>query len=294
MPDDECPSCGVLVSKFLAAQERRRAEGAGKQAEEESVRPIFEEVRVPPELQKEIKKTTRSCPYCYSEMDQRASVCPTCKKSSISPHSLQISGVVVLTIGVIIALLTSTKLLILAVVIWVVTLFGTLYAILARRSTKVKTGVGYTFAALTALLVLVAVFQKGSNNTSGSSSNKSSPSPPTQTTPTAVAVPEFEISTKEASSVYWAKLQDNGIAPDLVAAVAPGIIEGQIKIQVTNGWHYQPKQIRLQAAQNLWNLWVNVQRPTDADHARISIVDLNGNEVGGSRVLGGSLIWVAD
>jgi hypothetical protein len=81
---------------------------------------------------------------------------------------------------------------------------------------------------------------------------------------------------------------------DIVTNVAPGRMEGEAKITVSNLWHYQPYQVRLQTAQNFWSAWANTHSPNDPDKARIRIVDLNGNEVGGSRVWAGSLIWVQD
>lgn len=65
-------------------------------------------------------------------------------------------------------------------------------------------------------------------------------------------------------------------------------------ITVTNAWHYSVYQVRLQAAQNLWKIWASIASPSKPDRARIKIVDFNGNEVGGSRILGGSLIWVQE
>jgi regulator of replication initiation timing len=63
-------------------------------------------------------------------------------------------------------------------------------------------------------------------------------------------------------------------------------------LSVDNAWHLSPYQIRLQNAQTLWKTWAQIASPDKPDSARISIVDLNGNEVGGSRMLAGSLIWV--
>ena len=63
-------------------------------------------------------------------------------------------------------------------------------------------------------------------------------------------------------------------------------------IKVANSWHFIPYQIRLQAAQNLWKVWASIASPTDRDKASIILTDLNGNKVGGSRLLAGSLIWV--
>jgi RNA polymerase subunit RPABC4/transcription elongation factor Spt4 len=65
-------------------------------------------------------------------------------------------------------------------------------------------------------------------------------------------------------------------------------------LTVKNAWHLRHKQIRLQDAQNLWKSWAVIASPADEDKARIKLVDGNGNEVGGSRALGGSLIWVQD
>lgn len=65
-------------------------------------------------------------------------------------------------------------------------------------------------------------------------------------------------------------------------------------LTVANDWHYVAKQVRLQGAQALWKIWAQIASPAWPDGARIKIVDFMENEVGGSRVWGGSLIWVAD
>lgn len=65
-------------------------------------------------------------------------------------------------------------------------------------------------------------------------------------------------------------------------------------LKVDNIWHIKHKQIRLQDAQSLWKAWAAVASPNDPDKAYITIVDGNDNEVGGSRILAGSLIWVQD
>jgi hypothetical protein len=91
---------------------------------------------------------------------------------------------------------------------------------------------------------------------------------------------------------YLSLLRSSGITDALVIDVAPGRVDGEIKITVANGWHFQPYQLRLQGAQNLWKIWANLHAPTKPDSAHIRLVDLNGNDVGGSRALAGSLIWV--
>ncbi len=66
----------------------------------------------------------------------------------------------------------------------------------------------------------------------------------------------------------------------------------EAKITVNNLWHVRPYQVRLQDAQTLWEIWAQIASPANPDSARIELVDLNGNAVGGSRALAGSLIWV--
>lgn len=91
---------------------------------------------------------------------------------------------------------------------------------------------------------------------------------------------------------YVAILRGNGIMDTLAVSVSAGRIEGEITISVSNVWHIQAYQVRLQAAQNLWKLWANIHSPLKPDKAYIRIVDFNGNSVGGSRGGAGSLIWV--
>ncbi|QDT24817.1 hypothetical protein Enr10x_01090 [Gimesia panareensis] len=77
-----------------------------------------------------------------------------------------------------------------------------------------------------------------------------------------------------------------------VQEISNGIWEAEIEVR--NNWHIKPYQVRLQDAQNLWSAWAKIASPQEPDSARIKIVDINGNEVGGSRVLAGSLIWVQE
>lgn len=60
--------------------------------------------------------------------------------------------------------------------------------------------------------------------------------------------------------------------------------------QVDNAWHLAPYQFRLQAAQGLHAKWVAIHSPGKPDDARIRIVDLVGNEVGGTSAFSG--VWV--
>jgi len=79
---------------------------------------------------------------------------------------------------------------------------------------------------------------------------------------------------------------------DLVSRVS---VEGnEATITVANVWHGLLYQTRLQLAQGIWGAWASIASPGDPDKARIRLVDFNGNEVGGSRWLAGSLIWVQE
>jgi hypothetical protein len=81
---------------------------------------------------------------------------------------------------------------------------------------------------------------------------------------------------------------------DIVVSVSQGNDSNTAKITVANQWHYEPYQMRLQTAQITWKAWAGFRSPKEPDKARIKIVDRMENEVGGSRIWGGSLIWVKD
>jgi hypothetical protein len=107
-------------------------------------------------------------------------------------------------------------------------------------------------------------------------------------------------SSPSSNRVYSTKISDfeaklKEIDPDraIVAGVDSSNIDGEAVITVTNSWHYQPYQTRLQAAQNLWKVWATLASPDKPDRARIKLVDLNGNRVGGSSWLAGSVIDVS-
>ncbi len=72
------------------------------------------------------------------------------------------------------------------------------------------------------------------------------------------------------------------------------IVPRQLKILVTTRWLYQPKSVRHELATSLWTLWARIEEPDHPDSARISLITPSGTEVGGSRIIGGSLIWVDD
>jgi hypothetical protein len=107
----------------------------------------------------------------------------------------------------------------------------------------------------------------------------------------AAAAQEKERASKNLAS-FMDAIKSGGIANSVVQSVS--VDRNRATITVVNGWHTTAYQIRLQTAQNLWETWATIASPQNVDAARISIVDLRGNEVGGSRAIAGSLIWVQD
>ncbi len=98
------------------------------------------------------------------------------------------------------------------------------------------------------------------------------------------------VKTKEDLNAYLDLLNEALEGNELInSASAKG---DTVTITVQNLWHVRVKQIRLQDAQNLWKIWAQIHSPKKPDKSRIKIVDLNGNEVGGSGILGGSSVWV--
>lgn len=106
---------------------------------------------------------------------------------------------------------------------------------------------------------------------------------------------DSEMETRKRLDIFLAVLKTAEVTvvkSVSVREISTGIWEAEIEVR--NNWHIKPYQIRLQDAQNLWNAWAKIASPNEPDSARIKIVDNNGNEVGGSRVLAGSLIWVQE
>ncbi len=74
-----------------------------------------------------------------------------------------------------------------------------------------------------------------------------------------------------------------------IDSVAPAEFDNgnTLIIAVTQNWHVEQYQERLQAAQNLEQNWKSYHQGT----ARIKVVDLNGNEVGATGLMG---VWVKE
>lgn len=104
----------------------------------------------------------------------------------------------------------------------------------------------------------------------------------------------LQASEDTVTAVHKFEQAVRGIDPNgtLFVDISPAEHNGMVLITVANEWHYQPYQIRKQAAQGLWNSWASIFSPEDSDSARIKILDLNGNRVGGSSAFAGSLVDV--
>ena len=72
------------------------------------------------------------------------------------------------------------------------------------------------------------------------------------------------------------------------------MIPQQVIIKMEPIWHVRNKHLRKNDATQFWKLWASIHSPSDPDIARVKLVSINGDHVGGSRLLAGSLIWVED
>jgi hypothetical protein len=104
------------------------------------------------------------------------------------------------------------------------------------------------------------------------------------------AVAASQKSAQDNLDTFMAVMEAAGVGNALISNVST---RGEtITITVATGWHYQPKRVRQQSAQILWQTWAMISSRNNLDRARLSLRDAVGNEVGGSRLLAGSLIWV--
>jgi len=91
---------------------------------------------------------------------------------------------------------------------------------------------------------------------------------------------------------FLSYLRQKGVKQDIVKNCQ---VEGDKLIITIDNFFFELKyQKRLQVAQTLWGMWAEYHSPKNPDQSRIRICDIMGNEVGGSRAMGGSLIWVQE
>ena len=103
----------------------------------------------------------------------------------------------------------------------------------------------------------------------------------------------------KATKILSERLVEADVIPQLVNSVSvTGSINSDVwtaEIVVNNIWHAGPYQTRLQLAQNLQKIFAKLASPVEAhDYSRIKLVDINGNEVGGSSWIAGTSIWVSE
>jgi hypothetical protein len=94
---------------------------------------------------------------------------------------------------------------------------------------------------------------------------------------------------------FLAAVRKAGVGTALIVdAKRDPLLDDQLQVVVGAVWHRQVKQERLIAAQNLWRTWAQINSPKDLDKSRLELIDVNGNEVGGSGILAGSTVSVRD
>ncbi len=92
------------------------------------------------------------------------------------------------------------------------------------------------------------------------------------------------VKEKEA---FIAGLEQVGFDSSIVKSVS--VRNNWVTIVVSNVFHVMSYQTRLQTAQDFEKIWSAVHTETNDDPAAVRITDYNGNEVGGSGLMG---IWV--
>ncbi|HZE70013.1 MAG TPA: hypothetical protein VE135_10875 [Pyrinomonadaceae bacterium] len=161
---------------------------------------------------------------------------------------------------------------------------------------------GLVLGGFVLFMLFVAIVSSGNppsssvNQPISAETPQASPSIAPRASPVPTVDEEALARKKAAADVasYVKQLRAVGIDNSFIVNAKTGITPDTLKITVSNGWHYEPYQMRFQAAQKLWETWAEQHSPHDPDKSRISLVDLNGNEVGGSRAWAGSLIWVQE
>ncbi|QQE64147.1 hypothetical protein GFS31_08260 [Leptolyngbya sp. BL0902] len=97
---------------------------------------------------------------------------------------------------------------------------------------------------------------------------------------------------------FAAELRRIDPSGQLVTRVAPDRFmtdcDTCIDITVSSGFLGLNKATRQEVATQLWTIWVRYSGVTDADKARIRLITQSGKKVGGSGMMGGSMIYVDD
>ena len=102
----------------------------------------------------------------------------------------------------------------------------------------------------------------------------------------------------DQETLRMAKLRLKVYKNTLVAAHASAVVtdlgyggdDTEMTITVNDAFFYQPYQLRLEFAQSLWKYWAMIRSASDLDKAKITIKDRNGNNVGGSSSMAGSIV----
>jgi hypothetical protein len=118
------------------------------------------------------------------------------------------------------------------------------------------------------------------------------PTPTPKASPTSTPVPTPGKVAEYATDIGQFKKEIEKLGGDAVITEITGLGDDIVKLRVRNAWHDLSYGSRLDMAQNLQRLWAGIHSPGDPDKARILIRDQAGSEVGGSRMWGGTMIWV--
>ena len=104
-----------------------------------------------------------------------------------------------------------------------------------------------------------------------------------------------ELTNEQAVAQYKAGLDTILSMSEFISDIRPGLIDGLVEIEVTAAFREESKPVREDFAVALWEAWVvALDAKDDVDAARIHLVSRQGQQVGGSRTIGGSVIYVED
>lgn len=124
-------------------------------------------------------------------------------------------------------------------------------------------------------------------------SAKLAPKTTRRTIPTPTPAVVQQVSTDPISDFRGGLSSVQGMSV-FVSSVKPGRLKNEVEIVMTPAFQAEHKAARRQLAVSLWEAWARTSGVADVDKARLRLVDKYGKEIGGSRAIAGSVIYVDD
>lgn len=149
----------------------------------------------------------------------------------------------------------------------------------------------FVFLAI-AFMALPLIQQKEPTYTPAATSSPSSAPLPTSSI-SAPVFPSADIATARAHFAEFERFVRERDPKGLFIQSMRQSEDGDtVIITVTNAWQYEGYRMRLQLARVHWQAWAGIHSPNNPDKARIKLLDITGDEVGGYSLWKG--VWVSD